>query len=287
MSAVYRRELKSLFSGMIAPLFISLLLLMCGIYSIINNFEYGNPRFEYTVPSLGFIFLLIVPLLTMQSFASEKAARTDQALYSLPISTVSVVMGKYLAMVSVLGISAGAMCLYPVILSLYGDVYYPTILASILAFFLMGCALIAIGMFISTLTESQVIAAVVSIGVFLLLYMVSYISSLIPEGASASFAIFLALSVIVAVIVAIMTKSYVVGTLVGAVLVVAEVVLYFVKSSLYEGTVSAALEKIGVFDQMANFVNGIFDLKTVVYYLSIVFLFAFMTVLSFDKKRWN
>lgn len=287
MSAVYRRELKSLFSGMIAPLFITLLLLMCGIYTVLNNFSSGDSRFEFTVPALGFIFLLIVPLLTMQSFASEKAAKTDQGLYSLPISTFSVVAGKYLAMVSVLGISAGAMCLYPVILSLYGDVYYPTVLASILAFFLMGCALIAIGMFISTLTESQVISAVVSIGVFLLLYMISYISSLIPEGASASFAIFLALSVIAAVIVAIMTKNYVAGTVVGAVLVVAEVVLYFVKSSVYDGKVAAALEKLGVFDQMTNFVNGIFDVKAVVYYLSVVFLFVFMTVLSFDKKRWN
>ncbi len=287
MSAVYRRELKSLFSGMIAPLFITLLLLMCGIYSVLYNFADGNPRFEYTVPSLGFIFLLIVPILTMQSFASEKAAKTDQALYSLPLSTFSVVSGKYLAMVSVLAISSVAMCLYPLIMTMYGDVYFPTILASILAFFLMGCALIAIGMFISTLTESQVIAAVVSIGVFLLLYMISYISSLIPSGAGASFAIILALSVVVAAIVAIMTKNYIAGTVVGAVLVVGEIILYFVDSSLYEGKVSAALEKFAVFDQMANFVNGIFDLKTVVYYLSITFLFAFMTILSFDKKRWN
>lgn len=287
MSAVYRRELKSLFSGMIAPLFITLLLLMCGIYSVLYNFADGDPRFEFTVPSLGFIFLLIVPLLTMQSFASEKAAKTDQALYSLPLSTVSVVVGKYFAMVSVLGISAAAMCVYPLIMTMYGDVYFPTVLASILAFFLMGCSLIAIGMFISTLTESQVIAAVVSIGVFLLLYMISYISSLIPSGAAASFAIFLAVSVLVAVIVAIMTKNYVVGTVVGAVLVAGEIILYFVKSSFYDGKVSAALEKLGVFDQMANFVNGIFDVKTVVYYLSIVFLFVFMTGLSFDKKRWN
>ena len=154
MTAIYKRELKSLFSGMIAPVFMAFLLLMAGIYTCSVNFGAGYPEFERVISGISFIFLIIVPILTMRSFSEERAARTDQLLYTLPIRTSAVVAGKYLAMVTVLGISTLILCLYPLILSVYGDVYFVTAYASIFAFFLVGCALIAIGMFISSLTES-------------------------------------------------------------------------------------------------------------------------------------
>ena len=287
MSAIYKRELKSLFSGMIAPIFLSVLLLFCGIYTVSGNIAGGDARFERVVPTVAYILLIIVPILTMQSFAAEKAEKTDQALYSLPLSTTSVVLGKYLAMVSVLGCATLAMCLMPPMLSLFGTVYYPTSYAAIFAFFILGCALIAIGMFISSLTESQVISAVISIGVFLLLSLINYISSLIPSSAIASFIIILVLAVLIAVIAAIMTKNNVVATLVGAALCVAAIVVYFINSSLYEKLVPDLLPKIAIFDKLSNFFYGIFDLKALLFYLSAIFLFVFLTAHAFDKKRWN
>ena len=287
MSAIYKRELRSLFSGMIAPIFLSVLLLFCGIYTVSGNIANGDARFERVVPTVAYILLIIVPILTMQSFAAEKSEKTDQALYSLPLSTSSVVLGKYLAMVSVLGCASLAMCLVPPVLSMYGHVYFPTSYAAIFAFFILGCALIAIGMFISSLTESQVISAVISIGVFLLLSLISYISSLIPSSAVASFVIILALAALIAIIVAIMTKNGVAATLVGVALGAAAIVVYFVNSSLYEKLVPELLTKIGVFDKMSNFFYGIFDLKALLFYLSVIFIFVFLTSLAFDKKRWN
>ena len=287
MSAIYRRELKALFTGMIAPIFMAFLLLMTGIYSVSINFAGLRPQFEYVVPSMLFIFLLIVPILTMRSFSEDKANRTDQLLYSLPLSTTSIVLGKYLAMVTVLGISTAVMCLYPVIISIYGDVYMTTAYASILAFFLLGCALIAIGMFISTLTESQVISAVLTFITLLLLYLLTNITSMIPETALSSLMLFLALTVILAVIVYVMTKNGVMACIIGAILVIAECALYFVKSSLFEGTFAAFLNKLAIFDSLTNFVYGVFDIPALVYYLSVVFLFGFLTVQAFDKKRWN
>lgn len=287
MSAVYKRELKSLFSGMIAPIFISVLFLFCGIYTVSSLFSSGYTLFERVVPSVCYIFLIIVPLLTMQSFATEKAEKTDQALYSLPLSTSSVVLGKYFAMVTVLGISSLGMCFIPIIMNFYGKVYFPTSYAAIFAFFIMGCALIAIGMFISSLTESQVISAVISIAVFLTLSLIGYISSLIPTSAAASFIIILVLSVLVGFIAAVMTKNTLVGTLIGAALVTGATVVYFVKSELYEELVPSFLEKLGLFDRISNFIYGVFDVKALVFYLSIVIMFVFLTALSFDKKRWN
>ena len=287
MTAIYKRELKSLFSGMIAPIFLSVLLLFCGIYTVSGNFSSGDARFERVVPTVAYILLIIVPILTMQSFAAEKSEKTDQALYTLPLSTSSVVLGKYLAMVSVLGCATLAMCIVPPLLSFYGTVYFPASYAAIFAFFILGCALIAIGMFISSLTESQVISAVISIGVFLFLSLISYISSLIPTTALASFIIILVFAVFIAIIVSIMTKNSVFATIVGAILCSGAIVVYFVKSELYEGLVPDLLVKIGIFDKMSNFFYGIFDLKALLFYLSAIFVFVFLTALSFDKKRWN
>jgi len=287
MSAIYKRELKALFNGMIAPVFIAFLLLMTGIYSTSVNFGSGYPQFEYAIPSITFIFLLIVPILTMRSFAEDKANRTDQLLYSLPISTSSIVIGKYLAMVTVLGIASLVMCLFPIIISIYGDVFMTTAYASILAFFLLGCALIAIGMFISTLTESQVIAAVLSIGTFLLVYLISNVAALIPSTALTSALLFAALALLISVIVFLLTKNTIIATVFGVVLIVADTVIYLIDSSLFEGLFATMLEKLALFDTLSNFVYGVFDLGSVIYYLTIVFLFGFFTVQAFDKKRWN
>ena len=136
MSAIYKRELKSLFSGMIAPLFLAFLILFSGAITV-AHLQAGDVHFETSVPSIGIVFLYIIPLLTMQSFAAEKAAKTDQALYALPVSSFSVVTGKFLAMVTVLGVSSAMMCLSPLILSLFGNIYFPTAYAAIFAFFMM------------------------------------------------------------------------------------------------------------------------------------------------------
>lgn len=287
MGAIYRRELKSLFCGMVAPVFIAFVLLMTGVVSSNVNFSGTYPQFEYVVPTVAYIFLLVVPILTMRSFSEEKANKTDQLLYSLPVSTFSVVAGKFLAMVTVLLTACAGMCIYPPILSIYGDVYMPSSYLAILAFFLMGCAFIAIGMFISTLSESQVISAVVTIGLFLILYLIENVSSQIPATALASFLLFIALCAIAAVVIYLLTKSSVIAAAVGAVLIIGVSVVYFVNSSLFEGAFANMLNSLNLFTKMYNFMYGIFDLKVIVYYLSVIGLFGFLTVQSFDKKRWN
>ena len=287
MGAIYRRELKSLFCGMVAPVFIAFVLLMTGVVSSNVNFSGTYPQFEYVVPTVAYIFLLVVPILTMRSLSEEKANKTDQLLYSLPVSTFSVVAGKFLAMVTVLLTACAGMCIYPPILSIYGDVYMPSSYLAILAFFLMGCAFIAIGMFISTLSESQVISAVVTIGLFLILYLIENVSSQIPTTALASFLLFIALCAIAAVVIYLLTKSSVIAAAVGAVLIIGVSVVYFVNSSLFEGAFANMLNSLNLFTKMYNFMYGIFDLKVIVYYLSVIGLFGFLTVQSFDKKRWN
>ncbi len=287
MSAIYKRELHSYFCGMTGAIFMAFLLLMTGIYMTVYNLLGGYPNFEVALSGVSFVFLVAVPVLTMRSFAEEKHAKTDQLLYALPVSLTSVVLAKYLAMVTVLGIPVGVMCFYPLILNRYGTIGWAGTYGSILAFFLLGCALIAIGMFISSLTESQVIAAVVSVGVLFLTYLMSGLSSMIPETAGASYAGFLAIAVLIGLAVHVMVKNSTVSMGVTAVLVVITSGLYFFKDTLFAGALPELLSALALFDRLYSFTNGIFDVTAIVYYLTVAALFVYLTVQSMDKKRWS
>lgn len=287
MFAQYKKELKSYFYNMTGVTFIALVLILTGIFATIINFRKGNPEFEQTLDSASFIFFLAVPILTMRSFAEERSLKTDQLLYSLPMGMTKVVLGKFFAMISVLGAATVLLCLYPVLLSFYGHVNFLGSYSGIFAFFLLGCALISIGMFISTLTESQIISAVITFGVFIGIYFMALISTIIPGTDTASLVCFLVLALVGGLIIHLIVKNSTVGLSVAIVLVAATTVCYFVDRSMFKGLFPSVIEKFALFDRMYNFIYyGFFDVSAVVYYLSVIFLFVFLSVRSMDKKRW-
>lgn len=287
MTAVYRKELKTYFTGMTAPVFICFMLLMTGIFTVVYNLQGLYPNFEVTVNAVSFIYLLGIPVLTMRSISEEKHSRTDQLLYSLPMSIGSIVMAKYLAMVTVLAIPVAVMSFYPLILAGFGTVQLSTAYAMILAFFLLGAALISIGMFISSLTESQVIAAVLSLGVTLLIYFMPGIANMIPTDASASLVAFIMISIAIGLITNSLIHSSVVSACITGILALVSIAVYVIDSSLYSGLISRVLTSLGLFNRLTSFQNGMFDLTAVIFYLSICGLFVYLTVQSMEKKRWN
>jgi len=254
---------------------------------VVYNLMGLYPYFEAILPNVAFIYMFAVPVLTMRSIAEEKHSRTDQLLYSLPMSISSIVLAKYLAMVTVLAVPCAIMCLYPLLLGFFGSVYYTTAYASLLAFFLLGCSLIAIGMFVSSLTESQVIAAVVSLAVMVCINLMSGLAALIPTTAGASLAGFIALSLIIAIIVQVMIKSTDIAVATGVVLIAGCVLAYLANPGIFEGTIPSLLSSLALFDRMTSFQNGMFDLTAIIFYLSVITLFVYLTVQSMEKKRWN
>ena len=208
MKAIYKKELKGLFNNMTGYVFICFILLMLGIYCTALNLNSGYANFEYVLDSMSFIFLIVVPILTMRIFSEEKHQKTDQLLYALPLKVPSIVLGKYFAMLTVFAIPTGIMCLYPPILSLYGNVPMKSAYGAIVGFFFLGAALIAVGMFVSSLTESQIIACVVSFGTLLFSYLMTSLISLLPATASASAVAFLLVFIAAALIVYAVTKNY-------------------------------------------------------------------------------
>ena len=268
-------------------IFGAFLLLFGGIFFYFTNLMSGYPQFEYSLQTTSFIFLLIVPVVTMKCISEEKHQRTDQLLYSLPISTTEVVLGKFFALYTVFMIPLAIMCLYPSILGIFGEVNYASTYSCIFGFFLLGGALLSIGLFISSLTESQVIAAVISFGVVLVCYFMTSLASAMPAEAWASVVAFSVVCLLVGVCVYILSKDlWIAGSfaLAGEVIVV---FAYTANSKAFEGLFPAVVEKLSVYDIYYSFSIGTLDLGAVVYYLSIMAVCLFLTVQSLERKRYN
>lgn len=285
--AVYKRELRSYITGMTGALFVGFVLLLAGIYMVVYNLMGLYPYFEVILSNVAFVYMFTVPVLTMRSIAEEKHSRTDQLLYSLPMSISSIVLAKYLAMVTVLFVPCAVMAFYPLILASFGTVYLAPAYASLLAFFLLGCTLISIGLFISSLTESQVIAAVVTLAAMVLINLMSGIANLIPTTAGASLAGFIALAVIAAMIVQVMIKNSTISLCTAVVLIAGCVLVYLVNPTLFEGAIPSLLSSLALFDRLGSFQSGMFDMTAIIFYLSVSALFVYLTVQSMEKKRWN
>ena len=184
MIAIYKRELSSYFNSMIGYVFIAALVCFTGIYFMAYNLYNGLPYFSYSLMSLMNILMFTVPILTMKSMAEERRGRTDQLLLTAPVPLWAVVLGKYLAMVTVLLIPVILCAFCPLIIAANGEAHLLSDYASLLAFFLMEYLLLAIGMFISSLTESQIIAAVGTFAVLLLLFLWEDLIGFLPSALS-------------------------------------------------------------------------------------------------------
>lgn len=270
-----------------AYVFGAFLLAIVGFGSMLYNLQAAVSNFEYVLSFGSIVFVVIVPILTMRVIAEERRQKTDQLLYSLPISTTQVVLGKYLALLVVYLIPLGIISLYPLIFAQFGDVYLPTSYGSLLAIFIMGAALIAIGIFISSLTENQGLAAGVCIAVILFNY---YSVSLSEYVSSTAFGSVLALAAIILALGAIvrhLTKSELLASGVCVVLFALVVLVYFTDYTKFEGLLPNIMKQLSLFDRFSTFVSGVFDLTAIVYYLSVAAFFLFLTVQSLEKRRYN
>ena len=287
MKAVFRHELDSYRTGVIAFVFGAFLLLFAGIYTMAYHIQYGITNFEYVVRNMAFVFMVIVPILTMRVLAEERKQKTDTLLYSLPLTMTGVVLGKFLAMLCVFLVPLCLICLYPLVLTAFGNIYLPAAYSALFAFFLLGMALLSVGTFISSLTESQGVAAGVSFIVILLNYFLSSLVGFLPDTAFPAFAVVLVAGGLLAALVRYMTGSSVTAGLTAVVLCGGTVVWYLIDSAAFEGLLKTVVGQLSLFERFYGMVDGVFDLKTVVYFLTVTGLFLFFSVQSMEKRRWS
>lgn len=288
MLAIYKRELKSYFHSMTGCVFIAFLVMFTGIYFMAYNLNAGYPYFSYTLSGSLIVFLVEIPLLTMRSFSEERKTKTDQLLLTAPVSLTKVVLGKYFAMVTVLAVPNVIFCLFPLLIKLQGTAYLLVDYSSIAVFFLLGCVYLAIGMFMSSLTESQIIAFISTFGILLLLYLWDGILSFLPSSALSGMIGILLILTLIVVYIYHMTKNWMLAAGIEAVGSAAALIVYFVKSSLYENLLTKLLGRLALADVFMNISSSnIVDVSGLLLYVSILIIFVFLTIQTIQKRRWS
>ena len=288
MLAIYKRELKSYFHSMTGCVFIAFLVMFTGFYFMAYNLNAGYPYFSYTLSGSLIVFLVGIPLLTMRSFSEERKTKTDQLLLTAPVSLTKVVLGKYFAMVTVLAVPNVIFCLFPLLIKLQGTAYLLVDYSSIAVFFLLGCVYLAIGMFMSSLTESQIIAFISTFGILLLLYLWDGILSFLPSSALSGMIGILLILTLIVVYIYHMTKNWMLAAGIEAVGIVTALIVYFVKSSLYENLLTKLLGRLALADVFMNISSSnIVDVSGLLLYVSILIIFVFLTIQTIQKRRWS
>ncbi len=234
MKAIFKKEFRSYFCSPIGYVFVAIFFFVASLFFAMNNIYMGYGDINAVFSNMTMIFLFLTPILTMRSLAEEKNSKTDQLLLTAPVNVTSIVLGKLFAAVAVFLVALGATLVYPLILWGYTEPAWGKIFGNYIGFFLMGAAFVSIGIYISSLTENQIIAAVATFGVLFLLYLVEWF------GGVTNVAI-----------------------------------------------IQRIINWLSVTSKFSEFSIGLINLESVVYYLSIIAVFVFLTVSHMEKRRWS
>lgn len=285
VGVIYRKELRTCFATPLGYIFIAMVALIGGLYSFTYNFFYGYATFETAVAYVPFFFVFFIPLLTAGIFTEERRKNTAQLLYTLPLTTVQVVLGKYFALLTIIAIPLGLLGLYPLLMSLCGTVNFSSAYGNLFALFLLGACLAAICMFISALSKHIVVSALVSFGLLLVLYQMDTLLEGLLTSAKVSYIGFVVIAVLVFVVLLFVTKNIYVAAIPAFALLIVVNLLYWLRMTTLAGKINLLLQGLAVFSRFVPFSQGIFDLTAVFYFVTASVLFVVFTVLAFDRKR--
>lgn len=247
MSAIFKREFKAYFATPIGYIILAAFYFFLGLYfTIIYN--YGAPQVPSVIVLMSTIAVFVTPVLTMRLMSEDRRQKVDQALLTAPVSLTSIVMGKFLAALAVFALGFAPTIIFEIIVASYVSVNFGAYLYALIGILLLGGTLISIGMFISSLTESTVVSGILTLVVNILVLFISSIKSLITVPSSETF--------------------------IGKIW--AKIVEFIV----------LALEKADFISAFDSFGNNILSVADVVYFVSLIAVFVFLSVRSLEKRRW-
>ncbi len=288
MLAVFKRELRAYFSSPIGFVVIGLFLFMSAIFFAAGNLLGASAEYNGLLSTMAFIFLFIVPILTMRLLTEEKRQHTDQMLITSPLSVTAIVIGKYLAAVAVFLITLLVTVIFPVMMSFFSllGLEWWKIVGGYLGLFLLGAAFIAVGLFFSSLTESQIVAAVATYTALLVMWIIDALTSMVPTGWVYGVGFVAIVAAALVLLVWLSTRSIVATAVAALVLAGGIAALAVLQSSLFEGLIAKVMAWFSLLKRYEDFNLGILGLSPVVYYLSFSSAFVFLTVRMIDRKRW-
>ncbi len=235
MGAIFKREMKAYFTSPIAYIFIAVFYVYTGTYFVQANIRGANADMTYVFAGVFTLMMIMLPLLTMRLMSEEQKQKTDQCLLTAPVYLAEIVMGKFLAALCVFLCGMAIYIPYILVLNkLAGSVAWATVLGNMLALLLLGACFISIGMFVSSLTENQIVSAVASFILIMLFYMIDVFAQSV--------------------------------------------------SVPWLRTVMASL---GFYNRYIEFTNGIINITSIIFFLSVIFGMNFLTVRVLEKRRWG
>ncbi len=234
MGAIFRREINAFFTSPIAYIFLGVFYIMSGFFFVNSSVAYRTTDMSGVYGSIFIVLVFLIPLMTMKLFSEEKRQKTEQGLLTAPVGLTEIVMGKYFAALVLYTIGISIFLLYALILEFYGSVVWASVLSNFLALWFLGASFIAVTLFVSSLTENQIVSAIVSFISLLILFLIDSIATMIPVE-----------------------------------------------------FISEILKNLSFYSRYNEFVNGLFNLSSVMFFISVTVLFNFFTVRVFEKRRWS
>lgn len=287
MTAIYKREVKSCLTSMYGAVAIAVMLMIVGYMFRYYNLYSGASSLIYAVFNSNLIFYIVVPVLTMRSFAEERRQKTDQLLLTAPVSPLEIVLGKYFALVTVYAIPCLTMCVLPLIVIPFGKKFMAIDYISILVFFMIGCAYLALGMFISSMTENQIIAAIASLFLVFMTMSMHNIYSMLSASSLPSAILFVVIGLVLGIVVMVMTGSRTAGGTAAAVCAAAVLITYIVKQDWFKGKAEALLKCLDFYSHFESFAYSSFNLADLLYFISVALVGILLTYTVMQARRWN
>ena len=287
MTAIFKREFRSYFTGMVGYAVAAVSLFFLGLYFTNRNLLYQSSDFTGVLYTTTLILLFLLPAVSMRSFAEERRARTDQLLLTSPVSIPAIVAGKFLAQLAVFCVPLTAAAVMPLILTAFGKVSLISAYAALLGYILLGGACLAVGTFISCLTENQIVAYLATFVVLLIAYLMNGIKTMFTSGNILAFVVFALVLLAASAAVGVVCKNILAG---GAVLVVgaaALFALFILRPAWLLSAFDAVLTALALFAPYAEIIGGSFSLPVILYYLSVIGVFLFFTGQTLERRRWN
>lgn len=287
MAAIFKRETRAYYTGMIGYVTAAVSLFFLGLYFTNRNLMYASSDFASVLYTTTMILLFLLPAVSMRSFAEDRRNKTDQLLLTSPVSIPAIVLGKFLAEFVVFAAPMAVALIMPLILMAFGNVSLVSAYSALFTYLLLGAACLAVGTWISALTENQIIAYLATFGVLIVAYLMNGIQTMFTSGSLLALVVFLVVLLVASILVGVVCKSLTSccavfcagGILLG--------VLFVLRPTWLLSAFDSVLSAMALFEPFNGVVGGMFSISAIVYYLSVIALFLFLTGQSLERRRWN
>ena len=290
MIAIYKKEIRAYFTQVTGYIFLTFMLAIIGLFYAFTNVFGMSPNFQSTLFESTILFFILIPTLTMRLFSEETRHKTDQLLFTSPVSVGQIVLGKFLAALSLFLIGIIITFILPTLLVLFapfGAMPTSLIVGSYIGFVLIGASSIAVGLFISVLTDNQIVAAVGTFVAIFVLFIMDSLAMMVPTTAWTSFVFVAAVIIGTAALWYNSTKNIIAAAVVGILGLVIAIALYHFNNHIYDGVVVRVMLWFSITARYNSLVRGVLNTADIIYYLSFCVLFIYLTINVIEKRRWR